>query len=164
MKLSQGVEWAVHCCLLLIQAQPGTAVPRTTLAGYYGLPDAYLAKHLKSLSAAGVLLATSGPRGGFRLARDPKEISVLDVVEAVEGAAPAFVCTEIRQRGACALPAERCTTPCGIAQVMGDADQAWRQSLKSVTIADLGDRLAPELQQRARAWLQDPTAPLPPFA
>ncbi|NEB80092.1 Rrf2 family transcriptional regulator [Streptomyces sp. SID14478] len=164
MKLSQGVEWAMHCCVLLVQAPPGTAVRRTTLAGYYGLPDAYLAKHLKSLAAAGVLLATSGPRGGFRLARDPKEITVLDVVEAVEGAAPAFVCTEIRQRGACAMPAELCDGPCGVARVMDDADRAWRASLRTVTVADLSERLPPGLQERGRAWLEDPTAALPPFA
>lgn len=163
MKLSQGVEWAMHCCVLLVQARPGTAVPRAALAGYYGLPDAYLAKHLKSLSAAGVLHATSGPRGGFRLARDPAEITVLDVVEAVEGSAPAFVCTEIRQRGACALPPERCDGPCGIARVMDDADRAWRDSLRAVTVADLSGRLPAGVRERGRAWLVNPAAPLPPF-
>ncbi|MFE1949391.1 MULTISPECIES: RrF2 family transcriptional regulator [Streptomyces] len=164
MKLSQGVEWALHCCVLLVQAEPGAAVPRTTLAGYYGLPDAYLAKHLKSLAAAGVLIATSGPRGGFRLARDPKDITVLDVVEAVEGSAPPFVCTEIRQRGACAVPADRCEGPCGVAQVMYDADRAWRDSLRSATVAGLSDSLPAALHERARAWLKNPSAPLPPFA
>lgn len=163
MKLSQGVEWGVHCCVLLVQARPGTAVRRATIAGYYDLPDAYLAKHLKSLAAAGVLIATSGPRGGFRLARDPKEITVLDVVEAVEGTAPPFVCTEIRQRGACAVPAELCTGPCGVAQVMYDADRAWRASLRGVSIADLSERLPAGVAARGRAWLEDPTVPLPPF-
>ncbi|WP_327670297.1 MULTISPECIES: Rrf2 family transcriptional regulator [unclassified Streptomyces] len=163
MKLSQGVEWGVHCCVLLVQAPPGAAVRRSTLAGYYGLPEAYLAKHLKSLAAAGVLTATSGPRGGFRLARDPKDITVLDVVEAVEGSAPAFVCGEIRQRGACAIPPERCTGPCGVAQVMYDADRAWRESLRAVTVADLSGGLSETVRSRGRAWLADPTAPLPPF-
>ncbi|MYR63190.1 Rrf2 family transcriptional regulator [Streptomyces sp. SID625] len=164
MKLSQGVEWGMHCCVLLAQARPGTAVPRSVLAGYYGLPDAYLAKHLKSLAAAGVLHATSGPRGGFRLARDPKEITVLDVVEAVEGAGPPFVCAEIRQRGACAVPTDLCTEPCGIARVMYDADRAWRESLRAVTVAELSERLPETVRARGSAWLRDPTAPLPPFA
>ncbi|MEU0738027.1 Rrf2 family transcriptional regulator [Streptomyces sp. NPDC006134] len=163
MKLSQGVEWAVHCCVLLVQAEEGEAVSRTTLAGYYGLPVAYLAKHLKSLVQGGVLVATSGPRGGFRLARPAARITVLDVVEAIEGTAPPFVCTEIRQRGACALPADRCTGPCGVAQVMYDADRAWRDSLRAVTVADLAGRLPADLRERARSWLRDPSAPLPAF-
>ncbi|POX47479.1 transcriptional regulator [Streptomyces sp. Ru71] len=163
MKLSQGVEWAVHCCVLLTHADEREAVPRTTLAGYYGLPVAYLAKHLKSLVRAGVLTATSGPRGGFRLARPADRITVLDVVEAVEGTAPSFACAEIRQRGACAVPAERCTGPCDVAQVMYDADRAWRDSLRAVTVADLSGRLAADLRERARAWLRDPSSPLPAF-
>jgi Rrf2 family protein len=163
MKLSQGVEWAVHCCVLLAHADEQEAVPRTTLAGYYGLPVAYLAKHLKSLVQAGVLTATSGPRGGFRLARSADRITVLDVVEAIEGTAPSFVCTEIRQRGACAIPAARCAGPCGVARVMDDADRAWRDSLRRTTVADLVDRLPADLRERARAWLRDPSAPLPAF-
>ncbi|MET8904216.1 MULTISPECIES: Rrf2 family transcriptional regulator [unclassified Streptomyces] len=163
MKLSQGVEWAVHCCLLLAHAEDGAAVPRTTLAGYYGLPDAYLAKHLKSLVRSGVLAATSGPRGGFRLARVPDSITVLDIVEAIEGSTPPFVCTEIRQRGACALPVERCERPCGVAQVMYDADRAWRDSLRGVTVAHLRDGLPDILRERARTWIKDPSGPLPAF-
>ncbi|MFF2410025.1 Rrf2 family transcriptional regulator [Streptomyces sp. NPDC058092] len=65
----------------------------------------------------GVLAATSGPRGGFRLARAPKDITVLDIMEAIEGSAPPFIGTKIRQRGACALPVERCDGPCVISRM-----------------------------------------------
>ncbi|MEV0704223.1 Rrf2 family transcriptional regulator [Saccharopolyspora sp. NPDC050389] len=162
MKLSQGVEWALHCALALVNAEAGAPASRRTLAGFYDLPEAYLAKHLKSLVQAGVLIATSGPRGGFRLARRPEQITVLDVVEAIEGATPSFVCTEIRQRGACAIPAERCTGPCTVAQVMYDADRAWRSSLGSVTLADLAGRLPAWSHARTKAYLADPATPLPP--
>ena len=54
---------------------------------------------LKRLVRADLLHAGTGPRGGFRLARDPAEVTVLEIVEAVEGGTPLFRCTEIRQRG-----------------------------------------------------------------
>jgi DNA-binding IscR family transcriptional regulator len=85
---------------------------------------------------------------------------VLDVVLAVDGAEPAFTCTEIRQCGpaACAPSAYRGTT-CGIARVMWAAEDAWRQSSRAVTVADLLDdalRNAPPKQLAAgAAWIQE---------
>lgn len=162
MKLSRGVEWAVHCALILAQGDPGVPTPRHVLAGYHDLPEAYLAKTLNSLVRARVFAATSGPKGGFYLARPADRITFLDIVEAVEGTAPTFTCAEIRQRGACALPAERCTLPCPVAQVMYDADAAWRDSLRSVTVADVAGKLPTWTRRRTRRWLDDPTKPLPP--
>src|SRR4029453_11700566 len=99
MELSEGVEWSVHCTWLLALTPPREALPSRRLAEFYALPPAYLSKLLKSLVRAGILSATSGPRGGFRLARPPGDITVLDIVEAVAGNAFAFRCMEIRQRG-----------------------------------------------------------------
>jgi DNA-binding IscR family transcriptional regulator len=70
------------------------------LAASHDLPRAYLNKQLQALAQAGLLVSTPGVRGGFRLARPPEAISLLDVVEAIEGPQEAFRCTEIRQRGA----------------------------------------------------------------
>jgi Rrf2 family protein len=83
MRLPEGVEWALHCTWLLTVARDRDALPARRLAEFYGLPEAYLAKLLKTLVRAGLLSATSGPRGGFRLARPPGDITVADVVEAV---------------------------------------------------------------------------------
>ena len=159
MKMSQGVEWSLHCLVTLTTLPEGAAGSRRLLSGFYDLPDAYLAKHLQSLVKAGLLVATTGPHGGFRLARAPKEITVLDVVEAIEGRGPAFVCAEIRQRGVCAAPPEACTTACPIAQVMYDADEAWRRTLRKATIAQLARTLPPASRARSRAWLS--SSPLP---
>ena len=93
MKLPEGVEWALHCTWLLTFAREGEALPARRLAEFYDLPEAYLAKLLKALVRAGLLSATSGPRGGFRLARPPEAITVAEVVEAVEGPGPLFCCT-----------------------------------------------------------------------
>jgi hypothetical protein len=76
MRLPEGVEWALHCTWLLTLARDGDALPARRLAEFYGLPEAYLAKLLKALVRAGLLSATSGPRGGFRLARPPEAITL----------------------------------------------------------------------------------------
>ncbi len=153
MSLSEGVEWSLHCAWLLAQVPPGKALSSRRMAEFYGLPPAYLSKLLKSLVRAGILAATTGPRGGFRLARPAAGITVLEVTEAVEGSGPLFRCTEIRQQGpAPALKAD-CRRPCGIAQVMHDAEQAWRAHLAATTIADLVGQATSGSGGRVRAWL-----------
>lgn len=151
MKLSEGVEWGLHCLLLLTQAPDGTALSRRALAEHYGLPEAYLAKHLQSLTAAGVLRATSGPKGGYRLARPAAEITVLDVLDAVEGPASPFVCQEIRQQGVMPLPPEQCRRPCAIAVVMAHAQQAWRTSLQAVSLSELAGQVPAPVREKQRA-------------
>jgi len=92
--------------------------------------------------------------------REPGAITVLDVVEAVDGAQQAFVCTEIRQRGPMATPPEKCTVPCPINRTMRVADRAWRAALRSVSIAELAEDVAeasgPEALPRIGAWLTGP--------
>lgn len=135
MKLSGGVEWGVHCCVVLSQAsQP---VPAARLAEFHGISKTYLAKHLQQLSKAGLVRSTEGRVGGYELTRHAASITVLEIVQAIDGAEPAFRCTEIRQRGPLAASPETCTKPCGVARVMAAAEKAWRASLASVTVADL---------------------------
>src|SRR5919197_3770632 len=137
MRLSDGVEWAVHLCAVLAAAPKGKAVPGAKLAEFNDLPPAYLAKHLQALSRAGIVDADRGARGGYRLGRAPSEISLLDIVLAIEGSQPVFRCTEIRQRGPCAAPPSACRKPCLIARAFLAAEAVWRQALESVMIAEL---------------------------
>ncbi|RKE22993.1 Rrf2 family transcriptional regulator [Streptomyces sp. TLI_171] len=155
MKLSGGVEWALHCCVVLTAA--AEPVPAARLATLHDVSPSYLAKQLQALSRAGLVHSVQGKTGGYVLTRKPAEISVLDVVQAVDGASPAFVCTEIRQRGPLGTPPEQCTRPCPISRAMGAADAAWRASLAAVTIADLAASVetdsGPEALPTVGAWL-----------
>lgn len=148
--MSGGLEWALHCCVVLSTASE--PVPVGVLAELHDVSTTYLAKQMQALSRAGIVDSVQGHAGGYLLTKPAKDITMLDVVEAVDGPGAAFVCTEIRQRGPLATPPESCTTPCGINRAMLAADRAWRRSLQSVTIADLarsvrrspaGDGLAP---------------------
>ncbi|MCF7547957.1 Rrf2 family transcriptional regulator [Pseudonocardia sp. WMMC193] len=156
MKLSGGVEWALHCCVVLSAATEPT--PATKLAEFHDVSPSYLAKHLQSLSGAGLIHSTQGKSGGYLLTRPAAEITVLQIVEAIDGTTPAFRCTEVRQRGPLAAAPENCTVPCGIARVMADADRAWRESLNAVTVADLADdvnsTVGPTTLTRVDRWLR----------
>ncbi|HEV7188366.1 MAG TPA: Rrf2 family transcriptional regulator [Blastococcus sp.] len=133
--MSGGVEWSLHCCVVLTAAE--RPVPAQRLAELHDVSATYLAKQLQALSKAGLVRSTQGQSGGYVLTRPAADITVLDVVEAVDGTRPAFVCTEIRQRGPLATPPEACSAPCAISRAMTAADDAWRSSLRTVTIADL---------------------------
>ena len=127
----------MHVVTLLAYVPEGRALTAARLAEYHGVPAAYLAKHLQALSRAEILESVPGPRGGYRLAKPARDVTVLDVIEAIEGTEPAFRCTEIRRRGPGAGPAREYPLPCAIDRVMGSADTVWRASLRAVTIADL---------------------------
>lgn len=137
MKLPESTEWVLHSVASLAQLEPGATVSAAQLSRYFDVPPAYLAKQLQALVRAGILSATTGPRGGFRLARAAEEVTLLDVVEAVDGSAAPYVCREIRQRGAGALPPDQCVKTCILAAKMADAHLAWQQSLAGVTLADI---------------------------
>jgi Rrf2 family protein len=159
VRLSQGVEWALHCCSVLAGVPPGRTLPSARLAELHEVPPAYLAKHLQALSAAGIVESVPGPKGGYRLARPAEEITVLDVVLAVDGDQAAFVCTEIRQCGPGACAPSAYPKPCGIARIMWDAEDAWRASLRQHTVAELLDsalRHSPPSQLAAgAAWIME---------
>jgi Rrf2 family protein len=133
--MSGGVEWALHCCVVLTSVE--APAPAARLAQLHDVSPSYLAKQLQALSRAGLIRSMQGKAGGYVLTRSPELITVLDVVEAIDGPGPAFVCTEIRQRGPMATPPQACTAPCAINRAMAGAEHVWREALRSVSVADL---------------------------
>lgn len=159
MKLSDGVEWGLHCAALLAAIPAETVLPGKALAEYHGVSESYLIKHLQALTAAGILESVPGPKGGYRLARPASEIPVLAVVDAIEGRDPAFRCSEIRQRGPAAVEPEVYRLPCAINATMLRAEMAWRRSLAAQTVADIVAGLTRQADQRSLektiAWFQE---------
>jgi Rrf2 family protein len=137
MRMNEGVEWALHSCLNLSWAGPDRAVTAARLAAFYKLPTAYLNKQLQALARAGILSSTSGPKGGFRLARPLDEITLLDVVVAIEGPDEAFRCAGILREGPGGDPKTDYRETCVLSQAMRRADLAWRRELAAQTLADI---------------------------
>lgn len=156
--MSEGVEWALHCCTVLATLPSDQALPAAKLAELHDVAPAYLAKHLQCLAAAGITVSVPGPRGGYRLAKPPAAISLLDVMLAVDGAEHAFRCNEIRQQGPVVGPPSSYRRPCGIARAMWRAEDAWRTELRDTSIADLVMELVAtvpaEILRAGAEWVQ----------
>lgn len=156
MRMNEGVEWALHSCLLLDWLSDEAPVSTARLAAAFELPPAYLNKQLQALAKAGIVASTPGPKGGFRLARAPEDITLMEVVSAIEGPEDAFRCQEIRRRGiGASTPKADFRERCVIAAAMRIADVAWRRALTAQTLADIrarSDRATPHVAGMARDW------------
>lgn len=158
MKMGQGVEWSVHCCALLAVLPESRTLRLEKIAEFYELPVPYLRKHFQALSRAGLVKTTSGPTGGYRLARQPSEISLLDIFLALEGDEPAFRCNDIRKQGPTACKQKLYLVPCNIATSMWRAEAAWRRELDKVSLKDVVGEAALQIpagrMEASRKWLQ----------
>jgi len=145
-RLGDGVEAALHCAAVLAALPTGKVLSGRDLAALHGLSESYLLKHLRALTAACVTEAVPGPRGGYRLTRPAENISMLDVVEAIDGKGPTYVCREIRQKGDVTTN-DRCAYEknCFIKRRMLEAEALWREALRGQTLQDLLDDGAVEI-------------------
>jgi Rrf2 family protein len=85
MKLSRTVAYAVRATLALAQAESAGPVPCSKLASEGKMPERFLLQILRSLVTHGILRSTRGVDGGYALVRPADEISLLEVIEAIEG-------------------------------------------------------------------------------
>src|SRR5437588_7469747 len=86
MKLTRASSYALHAVVFMAaQKQPNKPVASHNIAKARGIPERFLLKVLKPLVSARLLMSIKGPNGGYRLARAANEITLLEVVEAVDG-------------------------------------------------------------------------------
>lgn len=85
MKLSRTVSYALQATLQLAQSNSELPVPCSRLAAEGKMPERFLLQILRNLVAHGILGSTRGVEGGYTLERSPAEISLLEVIEAIEG-------------------------------------------------------------------------------
>ncbi|MHB1285441.1 MAG: RrF2 family transcriptional regulator [Leptospirales bacterium] len=161
MILKGPVEWGLHCCAVLSGLPEGQYLSTRDLAEFHGIPKEYLSKAMQSLSQASLVATSIGPRGGYRLARAPDQITLLEIVEAIEGKHSTFMCTEIRKNNPCITSNNPDSKPCAIARVMWEADEAWRDRLKRERLSDILETVKQdvpgELLRKNQEWISSRT-------
>jgi Rrf2 family protein len=85
MRLSRTASYAVHGMVYIARHNDGPPVTGHRAAMELGMPEGFLLRILVSLSRAGLLRSLKGPNGGYNLGKPAKAITLLDIVEAVDG-------------------------------------------------------------------------------
>ena len=85
MKLTRASSYALHAVAFMATQKHDRPVASHNIAQARGIPERFLLKVLKPLVSARVLLSIKGPNGGYRLARPASDITMLDILEAVDG-------------------------------------------------------------------------------
>jgi Rrf2 family iron-sulfur cluster assembly transcriptional regulator len=130
MRLNKAGEYAVRCVMHLAAKGNGKVISRREVARAMEIPEPFLAKIARQLTLAGILRVTQGSRGGYRLARDPEELTLLDVVEAMMG--------EIHLNECLCRPRSCKRSPtCPTHRVWKQANRQLRSTLRNATIAHI---------------------------
>lgn len=140
-KISQKTEYALRATIELALRAGDEPIPARQIADAQAIPLRFLEQQLSALGRAGLVESFRGAGGGARLARDARDITVADVVDAMEGPFFPMYCLDPADH-TCSQDAR-----CGLQELWGDVQAAVRGVFEKVTIADLAMRhrsIAPE--------------------
>jgi Rrf2 family protein len=94
MQITRQADYALRAMLYLARMEQNQRAATSQIAKEMEIPPSFLAKIISQLSIAGLIHTSRGARGGVSLARKPKAISLLDVVEAIDGPITLNECTQ----------------------------------------------------------------------
>lgn len=158
------VEYGLHCLLYLVDPPDGVRPSSRDVAEFQGVSPTFIAKLFTELEKVGIVTSSEGVKGGFSLARPASSISVLDVVDALEGGKPLFHCREVRDR--CVLNDKSKAKiskrgVCAIHAVMLEGERRMREALAETSLADIAGEVAGKQSERLvaarRRWFGDRT-------
>lgn len=131
MKVTAKARYALRI-LMDIALNEKRERPRTIkeIADEQGIGEKFISRIVVSLREAGLILSTRGRDGGFRLARPPDKITLLAVIEALQGPVAIVDCLETP--GDCSR-----STACLTRAVWGDVNDLIRHTLETVTLKRL---------------------------
>lgn len=132
-KLNKSSRFALYAIVELAR-DPQTILSAGNIAEKYGISEHHVAKVMQQLSRNGMIRSLRGIGGGFQLAKDPRQITMLDVVQHFERPQP-------QRGGGCLLldEGETCsqTGTCRIGEVFGEIQEQAFYTLQSISIATL---------------------------
>jgi Rrf2 family protein len=91
MYVTREADYAVRC-ILLLSKEPDRIISANEISKSMSIPRSFVAKILQRLSRKGIVKSTQGVSGGFRLAKKPARINLLEVIEAIQGPSAMSVC------------------------------------------------------------------------
>jgi Rrf2 family protein len=130
MKLTRGGEYGIRGVLYLAQQDDGKVSMLSAIAKAQDVPPRFLAKIFQGLAKAGIVRSHRGAKGGFSLARPAAEITIKDVIEAIEGP----ICLNV-----CLVRPGECTRDkiCPMHAVWEEAQEKMMDVLARAKFADL---------------------------
>ena len=130
MRITRAGEYAVRCVLYMSDREKNQIISRKEISKDMDIPDQFLGKIAQQLSRSGFIEIVQGARGGYRLLKKPKEITLLDVVESVSG--------EIFLND-CIMNPDSCTrsSACAVHRVWEEAREQLRATLRNATFDKL---------------------------
>jgi Rrf2 family protein len=130
LRFSRTADYGLRATLEVARAAEGRLVSRRELSQVTNAPLSVLAQPLAALVRAEVLVARAGPRGGYRLARPAREVSVYDVVLAIDGAGGPERC--VLHEGVCSWEGA-----CPFHAVLVNAQERFADALRATSLADV---------------------------
>jgi Rrf2 family protein len=131
--ITRATEYAIRAVLYMAKQPPGQTVLKKDICQAQGVTPAFLTKILQPLIKSGIVGSQRGVSGGFYLAVDPAEITLLDVIEAEEGTPHLNICLE--NDGIC-----RRDEVCPVHRVWREARSELIDTLQRHSFADLIER------------------------
>lgn len=132
MNINQATDYGFRAVLYLAEQDEGEIVEAHTIAQDVVVPMRFLLKIMPSLIKAGIVKSQRGAGGGYALAKAPEDISLLDILEAIEG--------PIRLNR-CLIDEDLCTRQaapeCKVHQALADIQQRLVKDFDSYSIADI---------------------------
>jgi Rrf2 family protein len=130
MQITRQADYATRAVLFLARHRNGKHIATSQVAKEQSIPSSFLPKIISQLSVAGLLNATRGARGGITLAREPQQITLMEVIEAIDGPIQLNSCVEAK--GGCALEGN-----CALQSVWCDAQNELITKLRNTNFAQL---------------------------
>jgi Rrf2 family protein len=131
MRLSTKGRYGTRAIIEIAKEYGGRPVKRRDIVEAQGIPDSYLENILIALKAAGLVRTIRGAHGGYQLAKDPTEITILDVVQALEGSIAPVHCLE-EYREVC-----RRSKHCPTQSIWNEMYEAMEEVLKKYTLEEV---------------------------
>lgn len=130
IRISMRTDYGLIALKHIASLPEGDLANAREIAAHFNLPPNLLAKILQSLSQSGIIEATKGSGGGYRMIKRPSDVTLAQIFESIEGPVHMVMCTS--NDGCCSIE-DRCTVKNGLTNL----ERRFYQFFETVTLADV---------------------------